>query len=202
MSWVKLDDRAPEHPKIIKAGPEAAWLWVCGLAYCNRNEIGSGVIPRETIHMLSVQKQPDKLAQILVKVGLWESHSDGYRIHDYNEYQPDEAEIAEKRAKNRDRQQRHRDRKKEDRNAVSNGVRNAVTGALRNGGRNAVSNGVRNGDHNGGCHTPPDPDPDPEPVQSIGSPKGDLSVQPEAEADDALDLTTCCVDYSPSPEPP
>jgi hypothetical protein len=36
MTWVKLDDSVNMHPKLRKAGGEAALLWVCGLAQCNR----------------------------------------------------------------------------------------------------------------------------------------------------------------------
>jgi hypothetical protein len=34
--WVRIDDGAPLHPRPLTAGAEAPWLWVAGLAHCNR----------------------------------------------------------------------------------------------------------------------------------------------------------------------
>ena len=36
MAWVKIDDQFADHPKVMQAGPLAAWLYVCGLCYCGR----------------------------------------------------------------------------------------------------------------------------------------------------------------------
>ena len=105
MSWVKIDDNAPEHPKLLRLaelakegdkGAAACWLWVCGLAYCNRQRVRDGFIPALKVAQLYPVKGAAGLAARLVEVGLWELAEGGYRIHDYNEYQPttDEAEGA------------------------------------------------------------------------------------------------------------
>ncbi|MBV9311572.1 MAG: hypothetical protein JOZ73_12105 [Solirubrobacterales bacterium] len=98
MSWVRLDDGFSEHPKILAAGPQAGWLWVCGLAYCNRQKKKDGFIPERMIRLLADLRSVAKLAMKLVAVGLWEIVQGGFRVHDYHEYQPStERSDAERR---------------------------------------------------------------------------------------------------------
>jgi hypothetical protein len=84
---VKLDDRFPDHPKIAAAGPLAGWLYICGLAYCNRL-LTDGFIPRSMVTRLADLDNAHDQAERLVDVGLWELCDGGYRIHDYHDYQP------------------------------------------------------------------------------------------------------------------
>lgn len=97
MAWVKLDDQFADHPKVIEAGPLAAWLYVCGLTYCSRL-LTDGFIPAGQIRRLADVKNPDALAKRLVAVGLWEACDGGYRIHDYFEYQPTRERVLATRA--------------------------------------------------------------------------------------------------------
>ena len=87
MSWVKLDDQFPDHPKIMQAGPLAGWLYVCGLAYCNRL-LTDGFIPAGAVNRLADVPNAPKLAAALVTAGLWDAAAGGYQVHDYLEYQP------------------------------------------------------------------------------------------------------------------
>ncbi len=93
MSWVRIDDSATEHPKLLAVGAQAAWLWVCALAYCNRQKRRDGLIPLAKIKLL-YPGLGVKHAERLVSAGLLERLPDAYRIHDYHDYQPD-AEQAE-----------------------------------------------------------------------------------------------------------
>ncbi len=93
MSWVRIDDRAPEHRKLLEAGPLAAWLWVCGLCYCNRQKARDGFIPASALPVLYPMPKPGTHAEKLVSAGLWEPVNGGYLIHDYHDFQPD-AETA------------------------------------------------------------------------------------------------------------
>lgn len=102
MAWVRLDDGFPEHRKTLQVGGDAAWLHVCALAYCNRAET-DGLIPHEALHRLSDRRRPLTLAARLVDVGMWEIHPDGWLIHDYLEYQPSAAKLAEDRDRARER---------------------------------------------------------------------------------------------------
>jgi hypothetical protein len=117
MSWVRLDDAFPEHPKVLAAGPLAGWVHVCGIAYCNRN-LTDGFVPRAAAHkladfdhigvetggvegMFSVGYDVDceDLVQTLCDIRLWKEVDGGYIIHDYLDYQLSRKEILELRKK-------------------------------------------------------------------------------------------------------
>lgn len=85
MPWVYLDDHFPDHPKVAAAGGDAAWLFVCGLAYSKRYAT-DGAIPRNQVARLTDRKNPLKLAGTLVTVGLWETADDGFQVHDYSDW--------------------------------------------------------------------------------------------------------------------
>lgn len=149
MTWVKLDDQFPDHPKIAKVGPLGGWLQVCGLAYCNRH-LTDGFIPTEVAHRLAnfsgigvetggvpglvaVGYDPDceSVAESLCAVKMWKKVRGGYRIHDYEKYQPSREEVLAEREKTRQRVKNFR-------------ARNAVTNKVTNPRRNAVTNTVSN----------------------------------------------------------
>lgn len=101
MAWVKLDDQARHHRKILAAGPVGAWLWVCGLMYCNSQKARDGFIPTEAVPVLYPLPTWRREAIRLAAIGLWEPVEGGYRVHDYHDYQPtaeDGATLSEKRS--------------------------------------------------------------------------------------------------------
>lgn len=98
MTWVRLDDNFPDHRKVNEAGPLAMWLWVCGLCYCGRL-LSDGFIPRSQVRKLADVDDAFGLANRLVDVGLWEKCDDGYRVHDYLDYNPSRQEVEAERAK-------------------------------------------------------------------------------------------------------
>lgn len=102
MSWVKLDDQFPQNPKIIRAGGDAAWLYVCGLCYCAA-QLTDGVIPAELVPRLSDRKQPLRLAGRLVEVGLWRKVEDGYSVNDFLDFNPPRARVLAEREAARER---------------------------------------------------------------------------------------------------
>jgi hypothetical protein len=71
----------PRHPKFLRAGPTASWLWLCAVCYC-QDALTDGFISTEAIHTLGVAK-PLKLAAALVRERLWHAEENGWRIHDY-----------------------------------------------------------------------------------------------------------------------
>lgn len=99
MSWVKLDDGVTEHRKIIEVGPMAAWLWVCGLAYCNRQKAADGFIPERAVPALFPLRRCRELVAKLLRSGLWEEAEGGYFVHDYHDFQPTAEEAEERRLK-------------------------------------------------------------------------------------------------------
>lgn len=102
MPWVRIDESFPEHPKVLAAGPPAAWLHVCALAYCNRH-LTDGFVSKAVLARLSDGKRTTALAGQLVAVGLWETVDGGWEIHDFLQYQPSKATVESERAKARER---------------------------------------------------------------------------------------------------
>ena len=99
VSWVKIDDQYPLHPKVMQAGESALALDVCGWCYSARY-LTDGFIPEEAINALGPIKQPRRAAQKLVSVGRWRRDDDanGWWIHDYLEYNPTRESVLEERA--------------------------------------------------------------------------------------------------------
>ena len=95
MSWVKVDDGLPDHPKFLALGRDrlaAIGALVTMLAYCNRY-LTDGAVPRA-----AAQRIPVRLLARLQRVGVIDPAEDGWTIHDYNDYQPSKAEVLTLRA--------------------------------------------------------------------------------------------------------
>jgi len=80
MGWIKIDPNFGDSPRMLRAGPLAGWLYVCGLCYCSRHQTG-GIIPGaalpllvDLVEILDCDAPVDvyALAEHLVTVGLWE----------------------------------------------------------------------------------------------------------------------------------
>lgn len=109
MPWVKIDDNAPHHRKMLAAGPVACWLWVCGLAYCQKHST-DGAIPAEAVPFLGVT-QWAKAVHALVAAGLWiPDDPRGYVVHDFLDWNDSASERAVKTESNRRRIELFRDK--------------------------------------------------------------------------------------------
>ena len=98
MPYLQVDDQIAAHPKILAAGAEAAWLWLCAIAYCQR-QLTDGYVPDVALVTLGQYRTPvKKLAGVLESVGLFDRVEDGYRVHDYLKHNPDKATVLERRA--------------------------------------------------------------------------------------------------------
>lgn len=98
MTWTKLDDNIFDHPKMLKAGEDAANLYVRALVYCNRY-LTDGRIEEETLGAVTRRPDAEALVAKLVKVGLWEEHPDGgWLVHNFHEHNPSAEEVLAKRA--------------------------------------------------------------------------------------------------------
>lgn len=107
MTWVRLDDQFPDHPKVLEAGPAAAWLYICGLSYASRY-LTDGFIPAVQVRRLADMDGAEEAAERLVTVGLWAPADDGYQIHDYLDYQQSATKVREEREAAKQRMQRLR----------------------------------------------------------------------------------------------
>lgn len=138
MTWANVDDLFPEHPKVLAAGGDAAWLYICGLCFTNRN-LTEGRIPKAMVPRLSDRKNPLKLAQVLVDVGLWHDQRTHYAINDWANYNEDAATVkARKEQARKAAQTRWAGKPKgPPSDAQSNADRNAGSNAQSNAGANA-----------------------------------------------------------------
>jgi hypothetical protein len=134
-TYVKVHDGLPDHPKIIEAGGEAGWLYICGLAYASR-QLTDGVIPKRLVRRLTDGSNPEANASALVRVGLWhngehncpkcpQASPDSYVVHDYLDHQRSASEVADLRAKRAAAGQRGGKRSGESRRAASQSEANA-----------------------------------------------------------------------------
>jgi hypothetical protein len=138
-TYVRVHDGLPDHPKIIEAGGEAGWLYICGLAYASR-QLTDGVLPKRLMRRITDGSNPEASASALVRVGLWhegehdcptcpEAGADTYVIHDYLEHQRSAAEVADLRAKRAAAGQRGGKRSGESRRAASEAEANREASA-------------------------------------------------------------------------
>jgi hypothetical protein len=125
MGYIRIDENSPHHRKMLKAGPAACWLWVCGLAYCQRHRT-DGFIPLEALPMLGVGNWK-KCAGFLVDAELWHRDEGGYRVHDYLEWNATKDERQQKADASHARVTKWRDDKRARRNSVTPAECNSVT---------------------------------------------------------------------------
>lgn len=98
-----LEDGIRSHPKMVQAGAEAAWLWVCAIDY-SRDHLTDGFVPAKALGTLGVFRVPPrKLADVLVRERLFEVVDGGYRVHDYLDKNDTAEKVKAKRKHDKDR---------------------------------------------------------------------------------------------------
>jgi hypothetical protein len=107
MPWARIDDMLPVHPKVRALSDAAFRLYICAICWSNLNTT-DGHIPADQLRYLSDVRRVRQCADQLVQVGLWETAGDGWRIHDYLEYQPSAEKVARERELKRQRQEKWR----------------------------------------------------------------------------------------------
>lgn len=101
MSWVKIDDGMPDHPKIVQLSDAAFRLHIAAMCYSSRYGL-DGRIPGDWPGV----RRRTVLVNSLVKAGVWVrtvgQSGEEFQIHDFLEYNPSAAErkaLSESRAK-------------------------------------------------------------------------------------------------------
>jgi hypothetical protein len=140
MSWVKLDDNFPDHPKVALLPLRARWVFIQGLCYAARY-LTDGLIPEQVAN----RWEGPQATSALVDAGLWElDESRAFRIHDYLIYNPSRDEMDAKSDANRAAA-----RTRWDKHPASDSA--SDTHAKRTRGRDGTgSGGSSNGSHSGG----------------------------------------------------
>ena len=113
MTWIKIDDSFPNHPKVIGLSDKAFRIHITGLCYCG-TYLTDGYVP-----MTAVAKWADENMDVIVSLvvaGLWieDVSNNGFRIHDYLAHQTSKQQVEDKRGALRERQKRYRDKTKSD----------------------------------------------------------------------------------------
>lgn len=97
MTWIKLDDKAPRHPKIAGLSDRAFRWWVLALCYASEF-LTDGALPT------TFWKQAPKQARAeLTASGLWVWADPVFQIHDYLLHQQSREAVESERRRNRDR---------------------------------------------------------------------------------------------------
>lgn len=112
MGWVRIDDGIADHVKVLRAGPAAAFMWVCAIAYCNR-KLTDGFVPAEQVDRLTSERGPagTRLARRCVEVGLFDDAEGGYAVHDYLAMYPTRAKVEDNKARAAERKAAERERR-------------------------------------------------------------------------------------------
>lgn len=112
MTWGRVDENAPHHPKVHRVGLEGFGFHVAAVCFSNRFLTDGRIRPDElTLIFPGVTKAAAvKLARRLVDAELWEENGAAWRIHDFLDYNPSAAEVRQDREAARARQQARRQR--------------------------------------------------------------------------------------------
>ena len=106
MPWVKLDDKFRTHPKVVAAGLEAAWFYVCALGY-SAEQLTDGHIHAAMVPILAPHvTDPQAAAEKCCTVGLLTPTDTGYLVPDYLEFNPSRAKVLAEREAAKARKQR------------------------------------------------------------------------------------------------
>jgi len=108
MAWFKIDDTFAMHPKAVAASASLT-LWVRAGAW-SAQQLTDGFIPE---HMVSALGGKPSDAKRLVDADLWEIKDGGYLFHDWLDYQPSRAKVAEHREAQAEKLRRWREARKE-----------------------------------------------------------------------------------------
>lgn len=92
MSWVKLDDRIFDNPKIAALSDTAKVAYLESVCYCAR-ELTDGFIPNKKA--LGLAGKPRIVQEITPH--LWEIAPGGFMVHDYLKYNPTRAQVLAER---------------------------------------------------------------------------------------------------------
>jgi len=107
VSWLKKDDRFPEHRKIRRLTDGQYRLHDTALHACAKDET-DGLVTENDIADMEHGRRLRRHVQSLVDAGLWHKVHNGWLVNDYLDYNPSHAELDEKREQARTRQAKWR----------------------------------------------------------------------------------------------
>jgi hypothetical protein len=114
MTWIRIDDTLPDHPKLIGLPDSAFRLYITILCYSSRY-LTDGFIPSPVADRLG---HAGTFGELNV-AGLIQPLDGGWQISNYSEYQSTKADVEEKKAHNRERTKKWRQQKRGNANVTS-----------------------------------------------------------------------------------
>lgn len=108
MTWLKVDDRAYDDPKLVDLTDVAYRAVVRSWIYAAKHET-DGYLPAAIVDELT-RHRARVLEEILAApLGeLWVPNGTGYGIHNFTKYNPSRAELAERRTSDAERKRSRR----------------------------------------------------------------------------------------------
>lgn len=101
MTWIKLEDKTPRHPKVAGLSDRAFRVWIHSLCYASEF-LTDGLLP---VAFMRTVKQ--SVIYELVSAGLWLKDGDGsITIHDYLEHQTPRSRVEDQRIAARERRKK------------------------------------------------------------------------------------------------
>jgi hypothetical protein len=107
MPWGRIDDSLYDHPKLNDLGRwrlPCIGLYTLAISWSNRF-LTDGHIPTDQVKRLG---GTPLFAEQLVRAGLWDKVADGYRVHDFLDFNPSRREVEDGRKAARERMRRQR----------------------------------------------------------------------------------------------
>ncbi len=106
MTWARLDDQFPDHPKVDPLSDLAFRIHVAAICHSARY-LTDGFIAQERVSRLAPRYKPAAVSE-LEAAKLWEVVAGGWHIHDYTDFNPSAEEVARTREADRLRKARQR----------------------------------------------------------------------------------------------
>ncbi|HET6613629.1 MAG TPA: hypothetical protein VFG83_16635 [Kofleriaceae bacterium] len=94
MSWLRVDDKFPEHKKLEpleedpRAWSEVMAVWLSVACHCQRAKTDGRISRARLARITPLGRRALKVADQLVVLKLWRRDGDGYVFHDWDDYQP------------------------------------------------------------------------------------------------------------------
>lgn len=108
MPWFKVDDQLHMHTKWRSVSKGARALWTTAGSWA-ASQADDGYVPS---FMLAALDGRPKEAGELVAAGLWKPEVDGWRFHDWLEFQPSSEQVKRERAEARERMRKLREQRR------------------------------------------------------------------------------------------
>lgn len=113
MPWLRVESRLPDHQKVHTAGERLGKagrgrvlaVWLVGSTYAV-DHLTDGYVPPGVMEDPRYDRRPADVLAAMIDVGLLHREGDGYRFHDFHDYNPSAEAIKEKRRADLDRKRR------------------------------------------------------------------------------------------------